>query len=154
MTERIFKEVIMLRWFSFLSVLALVALVACSTAKVNVMPGEDGVNKVLVRDIERDDAEEEAVNAANKYCEKQNKHAVFMHNKTDYQGSMDEGTRNTVRKASRAAQVVGAGMGGVGYGVGDSGTAIAGGVLGSAGTVGGMMTNDRDYKTEVLFKCK
>lgn len=137
---------------SSLNLTLLSLVVACSTAKVNVMPGEDGVNKILVRDIERDNAEEAGVKAAHEYCEKHDKQAVFLNNKTEYQGSMDEDTRNTVRKASRAAQVVGGGLGGYGYH--RDGDATAGAVLGSAGTVGGMMTNDRDYKTEILFKCK
>jgi hypothetical protein len=121
---------------------------ACSTAKVRVLPGENGVNEVAVRDIEKDGAEEAAVKGANEYCEKQGRHAVYLSNTTQYQGTMDESTRKTVRNASRAAMILGPG---VGLGT-SSGT--AGGVLGGAGVVGHQMTNDRDYFVSAKFKCQ
>jgi hypothetical protein len=124
---------------------------ACSTAKVRVMPEEGGLNRVVVRDIQRDSAEEEAVDAAKDYCEKSKKSAVFVNgtgNQTKYTGSMDENTRNTIKKASTAAVLLG------GVGMGPSDTRTAGGLLGSAGTVGHVMTNDRDYQTELQFKCQ
>lgn len=102
------------------------------------MPGADGVHKVVSKDIEQDGAEEEAIEAAREYCEKRELEAVFIEEKTAYKGSMDENTRKTVRKASTAAMVVG--------GVGS--------VLGSAGSAGHMMTNDRDYESQVRFKCQ
>lgn len=122
---------------------------ACSTASVQVMPGEDGINRIRSRDIERDDAEDEAVKAANKYCEKRKLQAVFIPNnqKTQYTGDMDEETRNTVRKASKVASV----LGGVGIGTGRT---VPGAVVGSAGTAGVMMTNDRDYESTLEFRCK
>jgi hypothetical protein len=139
----------------FLMVAALACVMVgmgCSTAKVRVMPGEDGVNRVVSRDIGRDGAEEASVEAANEYCEKQKKTAVFMKGKdsTKYTGSMDENTRNTVRKASKAAMILG-GAGGV---LGGGGTQTAGAVLGGAGTVGTVMTSDRDYQAELEFKCQ
>ncbi|HUP57651.1 MAG TPA: hypothetical protein VM598_09385 [Bdellovibrionota bacterium] len=120
----------------------------CSTAKVRVMPGEDGNHRVVVRDIERDDSEEEAVDAAKEYCEDGGKKAVFVNTGSKYTGSMDEGTRNTVRKASKVAGTVGAITSVPGS------TRPYGGVLGMAGIVGTGMTNDRDYESEVFFKCK
>ena len=144
------RETIMIRKVLPIALTLSVVLGAgCSTAKVRVMPGENGLNRVVVRDIERDDAEEEAVESANEYCEKRKKTAVFVNkDKTQYTGSMDESTRNTVRKASTAAMVLG------GIGVAPSRTRSAGSVLGSAGTIGRIMTSDRDYQTEVEFKCE
>lgn len=134
------------RW---MLVASFVVLGACSTAKVRVMPGEDGNNRVVSRDIERDDAEEEALDAANEYCEKRGKRAVFVEEKqATYSGSMDEDTRKNVRNASKAAMVLGA----MGVGV-SQGTRLAGGVLGGAGLVGAAMTSDRDYTAELKFKC-
>src|SRR3712207_968926 len=92
---------------SITSVLAL-SLGACSTAKVRMMPGEDGVHKVVVRDIERDNTEERAVEEAHEYCEEHgNKQAVFVKEEVKYTGTMDEGDRNTIRKASTAAMILG-----------------------------------------------
>lgn len=122
---------------------------ACSTASVRVMPGENGVNKVVVRDIHKEDAEEEAVSAANKYCKEKNKEAVFTQEGTKYTGTMDESTRKTVQKASKAAMV----LGGIG-GVVSRESAVPGAVLGGAGTVGTIMTSDRDYESTATFKCQ
>jgi hypothetical protein len=122
---------------------------ACSTASVRVLPGEDGVNTVVSKDIESDDAEEEAVKAANKYCENENQKAVFIKtDKTQYTGSMDENTRKNVRNASKVGMMLG------GVGVAGDATRGAGAVLGTAGTVGYGMTSDRDYTSQLKFKCK
>ena len=134
-----------------LFLLTIVALVlnACSTASVRVMPGEDGVHTVVSKDIESDDAEEEAIDAANKYCKDRKQEAVFVKTEaTKYKGSMNEDTRKNVRNASKVGMI----LGGAGT-VGDR-TRGAGAVLGTAGTVGYGMTSDRDYVSEVKFKCK
>jgi len=131
--------------FSFLSTVLILA--ACSTASVRVMPGEDGTHRIISKDIEQEGAEEAAVKAANEFCEKRNQTAVFVNEKTQYKGDMDEQTRKNVRTASK----VGVMLGGVGAGTGNSGV---GSVLGTAGTVGYASTNDRAYENEVLFKCK
>jgi hypothetical protein len=120
-------------------ILTLFAAAGCSTAKVRVMPGENGLNRAVSRDIERDNAETAAVDAANEYCEKRKQSAVFVStDKTKYTGDMDESTRNTVRKASGVASVLG------GFGT----------PIGQAGQAGRMMTNDRDYESAVAFRCK
>ncbi|MCM0606478.1 MAG: hypothetical protein KA715_10345 [Xanthomonadaceae bacterium] len=61
--------------------------------------------------------------------------AVFVKDAIKYTGSMDESTRKTVRNASKVAW----GLGGLGH---------------TAGNIGNGMTNDRDYQSEVHFKCK
>lgn len=120
------------------TVLALV-FAACSSAKVRILPGENGVNKVVSADIEREDAEEAALEEANKYCEKRGKHMfVVREDKTAYKGSMNETTRKGVRAASRTAVMVGQ----------------AGGVLSQAGMGGYSATNDRDYEATFQFRCK
>jgi hypothetical protein len=121
----------------------------CSTAKVRVMPGDGGVNSVVARDIEHDDAEEAAYKAAEGYCKDRSKHAVYVKTEpTKYTGSMDEGTRKTVRNASKAAMILSpvAGVGAQNAGIG--------GAVGAAGVVGHSMTNDRDYTSELQFKCE
>lgn len=110
----------------------------CSTASVRVLPGED-IHRVVVRDIERDDAEEEAAKAANEYCEKQGKRAVIVADNTKYTGEMDESTRDTIRKGSKAAMILGG---------------ARGGAAGTAGSVGYSVTSDRDYLAELRFRCR
>lgn len=133
----------------FLAIFALVVQSGCSTASVRVLPGDNGVHRVAVRDIQKHNAEEEAVEAAQEYCEKRHAEAVFLEEKeTKYTGKMDEGTRDTVRKASTAAMILSPGLG-VGTGSG-----IAGGALGSAGMIGYSMTSGKDYQSELKFKCK
>ena len=46
---------------------------ACSTASVRTLPSEDCIHTVIVRDIEKHDAEEEAVEAAEEFCEERNR---------------------------------------------------------------------------------
>lgn len=125
------------------------AMAGCSTASVRVMPGADGNHKVVSRDIERDDAEEEAIEAAEDYCKDRGQTAVFAKEETKYEGSMDEQTRKTVRTASKAGMI----LGGAGA-LGGSRTQGAGAVLGTAGMVGYGVTSDRDYKSEVQFRCQ
>lgn len=131
--------------FSFLSTVLILS--ACSTASVRVMPGEDGTHRIVSKDIEQEGAEEAAVEAANEFCEKRNQTAVFVNEKTQYKGDMDESTRKNVRTASKVGMM----LGGVGAGTHNSGV---GAVLGTAGAVGYGATNDRAYQNEVVFKCK
>lgn len=121
----------------------------CSTAKVRILPGEDGNNQVVSRDIERDDAEEAAADEAKEYCEKQGKKLyVVKEEKTAYQGSMDEDTRKTVRNASTAAILLGGPTGVL------SNSAGVGGAVAGAGMAGHAMTSDRDYEARFTFTCK
>lgn len=120
----------------------------CSTAKVRVLPGESS-NRVVVRDYEKDGAEEAAAKAASDYCAKKGQELQYIGDNTKYQGSMDEDTRNIVRKGSEAAML----LGGVG-GVAGRETATPGALIGSAGTVGYVMTSNRDYEATMEFKCR
>lgn len=123
--------------------IALVFLTGCSTAEIRMMPNnENGVHKVVAKDIEKGDAEVEAVKAANKYCKEQKRGIVFLTEKTEYMGSMDEKTRNAIRKASKVAMILGQGE------IGEEK-----GGLGKAGEAAGAATSDRDYVTTIEFKC-
>lgn len=98
---------------SFIVFKILITQMGCSTASVRVLPGEDGVNRIVSRDIEKEGAEEAAVDAANDYCKDRGKSAIFLDEKTQYTGSMDENTRRNVRMGGKAAQAVGMTMGGL-----------------------------------------
>lgn len=123
----------------FLSIFATLALFSngCSTASVRMIPGEKK-HQAIARDIEREGAEEAAIEAAEDFCEDREKQLVVLSHKTNYTGSMNESDRKAVRNASKAAQIIG----------GRDTT------VGQAGTVGKQMTSDRDYESEVVFRCK
>jgi hypothetical protein len=124
-------------------ILSAVLASACSTARVRMMPGANGEHRVVARDIERDDANEAAHKAALEYCENQGKHAVFISDKTKYDGRMDEDTRNIIRQGSKVAMM----LGGQGrYGQPNP--------IGTAGRGGYMYTNERDYSAEMTFRCQ
>lgn len=125
--------------YLFLIVGSVLVLASCSSAKVRIMPMENGVNKVISSDREKEDAEEAAIKEANKYCEKGGQRMVIVkEQKTAYNGQMNENTRKTVRNASKTAMMMGQ----------------AGGVLSQAGMSGYSMTNDRDYEAQFMFTCK
>ena len=67
--------------FSFFSV-----FYGCSTAEVRVLPGESS-NRVVVRDNERDDAEDAAAKAASDYCAKNGKELQYIGDATQYEGN-------------------------------------------------------------------
>lgn len=129
--------------------LVITSFTACSTAKVRILPGEDGINRVSSKDREKDGAEEAALDKANSYCENQKKQMlVVREDKTSYEGSMNEETRNAIRKASKLAM-----LGAWPVGIFSKSTAL-GSAVGGAGLVGHTMTNDRDYEAKFSFRCK
>ncbi len=121
---------------------------ACSTAKVDILPGANGVNTAIIKDIDKDDAESEGIKAAKKYCSDQKKQAIFINQYTRYTGDMPESTRNNVRKASQAAILVGGGLGTT------QDDASTGAAVGTAGAVGYYMASGRDYRHEINFRCE
>lgn len=127
-------------------VLSLTA-VGCSTASVRMMPGES-VNRAMARDHDREGAEEAAVEAAHKYCKEKGSEALFVTNETKYTGEMQESTRNMIRRGSQAAMLVG------GIGMAPRRSRPYGGLLGTAGTVGYVVTSGKDYEVVVDFKCR
>ncbi len=123
---------------------------ACSTAKVRILPGEGGMNKVVSTDYESDGAEKAAIDQATDYCKDRGKQVVFIDpdSKSKYTGKMDEGTRHAIKKASQAAVILGGGVGGA------TRDPVLGGAIGTAGVIGHEAVNDRDYMAEWTFKCQ
>jgi hypothetical protein len=120
------------------SAFVLAFFLGCSTASVRVMPNEDGTIRCLARDTTKDGAEEAAAKKAHRYCEDKNQEAVFIQDDSKYTGTMDEGTRDTIKKASTAAWMVG------GFNS----------PLSNAGTAGYAMTSGKDYEAAVTFRCR
>lgn len=125
---------------------AMLSFASCAHHR-DVRPGADGVHHVIVREPTKESAERHAISQANHYCEQSNRTAAFMNESTQYTGTMDESTRDTLRKASTAATILG----------GTSAHARRHGepnVLGTAGTIGSIMTNGDDYTADMKFKCQ
>jgi len=123
-----------------------VVLGAC-TASVRVMPSTDDVNRVVARDIEKYGAEKAAHKAAVAYCEEFGMEAAFISDEVWYEGSMDEQQRETIRRQSAAATIIG----GI---IRSNGNHDAGVVVESAGVAGSTMTSGKDYTAEVEFICQ
>ena len=127
-----------MRWTVFvgISFLFFVSVVfqGCSTASVRVLPGANGQHRVVVRDVEKHNAEEAAVEGAKEYCEKSRQQYFVVSENTKYTGEMDETARNTIRKASGVLGVIG-------------GTH-------EIGAAGREITSDKDYVSEVVFECR
>ena len=121
-------------------------LAACSTASVRVMPGADGTNKVVARDVEKYTAEEAAVEAAKDYCTERGKQAYFLSDSAKYTGDMDEAQRASVRKGSETATI----LGGVIRATDVKDAAI---IFEGAGAAGRTATSGKDYEAEVRFTC-
>lgn len=134
-----------IKYLISLSVVAIVA--AGCTASVRVMPGEDDVNRVVARDIEKYGAEKAAHKAAVAYCEDHGLEAIFLRDQVWYEGSMDEEQRAAIRKQSEAAIIIG----GI---IKSNGDQDAGLVVESAGLAGSTMTSGKDYTAEIEFVCQ
>lgn len=62
---------------------------------------------MVVRAPDQQSAERQAISQAEDHCEQTQTRPAFVDEKTQYTGSMDERTRDTVRKASTAAMILG-----------------------------------------------
>ena len=122
-------------------------IIACATASVRVMPGADGTNRVVVRDVEKHTAEEAAVEAANSYCQEHGREAFFHSDNVKYTGTMDEAQRAAIRKHAETATV----MGGVIRATEVRDAAI---IFEGAGAIGRSETSGKDYEAEVRFTCE
>lgn len=129
---------------------ALLLLASCAHHR-DVRPSADGIHRVVTRGPDKDEVERDAISQANHYCSERNKQsAAFVSEGTQYTGSMSESAHKTTRNASKAATVVGSGMGVFG----GQNEANAGAVVGGAGVVGNIMTGGDAYTTEMRFKCQ
>jgi hypothetical protein len=116
----------------------------------DVRPGADGIHRVVVRASERESAERSAISQAEDFCDERHLAPAFVNEQTQYTGKMDEGTRDTLHKASTAAMILGGGVG-----IGTYGAArTAGGAVGTAGAAGAIMTGGKDYTADMRFKCQ
>jgi hypothetical protein len=130
-----------------LAIALVLAVTACSKPSVRVMPGTDGTNRVVARDVEKPDAEQAAFEAAKTYCEELGKEAVFLSDDVEYTGSMDESQREAIRKASGSATMV-AGV------IRATEARDAAVVFEGGAAVGRSATAGKDYEAVVRFTCE
>lgn len=115
----------------------------------DVRPGNDGVNRVVLKSETKDGAYRDAMSEAEDYCKELQKHPMVVSEKSDYTGTMDESTYNAAKTASKVAKAVG----GAGMAFGGRNEKTAGGVA----AVGGGIANDalgQGYTYELVFKCQ
>lgn len=117
----------------------------------DVRPGVDGVHQVIVRAQDKGSAERDAISQAEHFCQQSQKIPGIIEEKTIYTGTIDEATRETLRKASMAAKVLDHSH--VNHDA-ETPASSGPGVLGKAGRVGAVMTSGDDYRTEMKFKCQ
>lgn len=120
----------------------------------DVRPGVDGVHHVVVRAEDKESAEQSAISQAEHYCEQTKRSMAIINEKTEYTGTMDEATRNTLRKASKAATVLGGTRVSHRKGTEAQDDLDQSNILHDAGKVGNIMTSGDDYRTEMTFKCQ
>ena len=106
----------------------------------------DNTYKTIARGTDKSDTVNKAVDTAAAVCKKQNQIPAFMNDQVEYQGTMDEGTKKTLRQVSKGATLTGLGLGAI--------SRPAGGITSSLGIVGLFATDDEDYVAEVRYICK
>jgi hypothetical protein len=140
--------------------LLLITLFSACAHHRDVRPGSNGVHRVAVRAVEKSDAERSAVAQAEHYCDSLNCHYVIISENTQYTGSLDENTRNTLRRASQAASFVGnqsahpSDPHSIHSQPTMASTPARTNTAGTLGAVGTIMTNGEDYLTQIQFKCE
>lgn len=128
----------------------LLVLAACAHHR-DVRPGANGIHKVVTRGPDKDAVERDAISQAQNYCETMKLNAAFVDDTgAKYTGDMDESTHKVLRKASKAAQVLGPGM----TVLGGRNESNAGQVMTGGGVVGGIMTGGDAYTATMTFKCQ
>lgn len=114
----------------------------------DVRVGAEGVHKVVIRAETKEEGEREALNQANHYCGEKNKEAGVVEEQSKYTGDMKEEDYQTVKKASKAAEIVG----GAAHVFGGKKESAAGGIIGLGGVVADEVAG-KGYTVEVKFKC-
>ncbi len=116
----------------------------------DVRPGADGVNRVVVKSDDNDEATRDAIAQANHFCKEKNKTtAAFVDENKKYTGDMDEKTYKNAKRASTVAKTVG----GTVWAMGGKKESGLGGIAG----IGGVAADEalgKAYTVEMRFKCQ
>lgn len=138
----------MLRTLAILSTLLLLG--ACAHHR-DVRPGAEGINRVVIKSDDQDDATRDAISQANHYCKekKNNTSAAFIDESKKYTGDMDEKTYKNAKRATTVAKTVG----GTVWAMGAKKESNIGGIAG----IGGAAADEafgKAYTVEMKFKCQ
>lgn len=80
----------------------------------DVRPGAKGIHKVRVQADDKRMGARDALEQANHFCGERNRSAAILKEKYKYIGDMDESTYRTSKRVSKAAQVLGGNLWGLG----------------------------------------
>lgn len=126
----------------------LIFMVNCAHHK-DVRPGTRGVHKVVVTSESQEQAQRNALDQANHFCDKRFEQAAAVQKeKTEYVGDMDEEDYKMGKTASRVLQVGGA----TAWALGGRRESNAGMVATGAGTMVGAALG-KGYRTKMIFQC-
>ena len=127
---------------------SLVILASCAS-HTHVRPGANGIHRVVIRGVEKQQVEQAAIREAGSFCGTKNMSPAFVDEKTAYTGSMDESTHKMIGKVTKAASVGGGMMGVMG---GQKEKNVGQGIFG-AGVVGSTLQDEEAYTSDMSFKC-
>lgn len=129
---------------------SLIMISACAHHR-NVRPGQGGINKVVIKTDDTENAAENALSQANHFCKevKGGKSAVVVEEGEKYTGDMDEKDYKKLKTASKVATTVG----GVAHVFGGKNESNAGGVALLGGVVGDTVAG-KGYTYQMTFKCE
>jgi hypothetical protein len=131
-----------------LALVSLVAVFGCAHHR-DVRPGADGIHRVVVVGEDTDEASKSAIKQSQHYCEEKKKEAVFVDEKKQYTGDMDEETYKSTKRIGKVAQVIGGGV----YTMGGKNESAIGGIAGLGGTAAREAAGN-GYTVEMRFKCQ
>jgi hypothetical protein len=133
-----------------LAVLGTALSLGCAAGpKQYVTPGADGINRLRIRAEERLTAERTAIRGAKDFCADGKQQVVFIEQKVQYTGTMDEATRELIRATARAA-----GAAASQETLRKPGGSSTGRVLQSGGAAVGEIAGGDDYQADVVFQCR
>lgn len=116
----------------------------------DVRPEESGLNQVIFKTERKDEGFQQAWSQAKDYCDDvHHNRPVKVSEVSEYKGTMDEGTYNAAKTASKVAEGVGAAaaiFGGTNESRAGVGVGVGGGIADTA--IG------KDYQYTLTFKCK
>ncbi|MEI6093696.1 MAG: hypothetical protein WCQ47_08500 [bacterium] len=130
----------------FFVLLSMLFLQSCATTSSNTYLMTDNTYKTVARGTDKSDTVNKTVDVATNLCKKNNQVPAFMNDQVEYQGTMDEGTKKTLRQVSKGTALTGLGLGIL--------SRPAGSIATSLGLVGLFVTDDEDYVAEVRYVCK
>jgi hypothetical protein len=127
--------------------LGFIILSSCAHHR-DVRVGSEGIHKIVVRAETKEQGERDAIEQSNHYCDEKNKEASVIEEQGKYTGDMNEEDYKTMKKASKAAEIVG----GAAHVFGGKKESTAGGIIGLGGVVADEVAG-KGYTVEMKFKC-